>query len=161
MFGDLTNVNIKQENAALIVWPWRSFWSGLMFLAVFLFLPHMLQQFRESHSRRISQKLQTKAGGCRIEFPWSHRLYKDCYRVSCLVSFLFLWPLNWNPRSPRKEIESVINQGKSRRNSHDRVYSNFTLFCPRGPSPSFKSCNIDPKISMKILFHYPSTFPLL
>ena len=29
----------------------------------------MLQQFRESHSRRISQKLQTKAGGCRIEFP--------------------------------------------------------------------------------------------
>ena len=37
-----------------------------MFLAVFLFLPHMLQQFRESHSR---QKLQTKAAGCRIEFP--------------------------------------------------------------------------------------------
>ena len=25
-------------------------------------------------------------------------------------------------------LETVINQGKSRRNSHDRVYSNFTLF---------------------------------
>ena len=25
-------------------------------------------------------------------------------------------------------FDTVINQGKSRRNSHDRVYSNFTLF---------------------------------
>ena len=36
-----------------------------------------------------------------------------------------LVPLSWFNKGAKA---TVINQGKSRRNSHDRVYSNFTLF---------------------------------
>ena len=63
---------------------------------------------------------QSKAAGPQTEFSsifmcetgqvnWSHKSYKYRYKVSSLVSFLFLWPSNWNPRLAPKEVELIVN----------------------------------------------------
>ena len=38
-------------------------------------------------SDRVSSRISTRGTG---QVKWSHRLYEDCYRVSSLVSFLYL-----------------------------------------------------------------------
>ena len=70
---------------------------------------------------------------------WMKTLLKNIYKWnSCRGGDQ---PVSPYVHRTNKNVTVVINQGKSRRNSHDRVYSNFTLFWPRGPSPSFTSCN--------------------